>query len=67
MSTFKERLIQEQQELYEKMKKLADFICGDKFATVSETQKILLRIQMTAMTTYHTCLSERISNLEETN
>jgi hypothetical protein len=61
MSTFKDRLLTEKQELNEKISKLSAFITGPNFATVDTIQQSLLRIQLSAMITYADCLEERIT------
>jgi hypothetical protein len=65
MSTFKERLIAEKQDLDDKLIKLVEFINSEKFATVAPIQMTLLNIQSQAMATYSQCLLERIAWLEK--
>lgn len=66
MSTFKDRLLTENQELDEKISKLSAFITGPNFATVDTIQQSLLRIQLSAMITYSLVLKERITYLNQT-
>ena len=63
MSDFKERLIDEQAQLEEKLNKLDAFLMSDKVKAVDDVQKALLQVQATAMNTYNQCLKERIERL----
>lgn len=64
MSTFLERLNDEQVELKEKVEKLEDFIENNPvFETVSEMQRVLLVTQLNAMKLYLYTLDERIYDL----
>lgn len=65
MSTFKERLLEEKQQLDERAGKLAAFINSDNFHSVSAIQKSLLSIQLPAMLTYSHCLAERLAWLQK--
>ena len=65
MSTFKERLLTEKQELDEKRSKLEAFQNSEAFAKIDPLQMSLLNIQSQAMTTYSQCLLERITWLEK--
>lgn len=65
MSTFKDRLLEEKQQLDDRAGKLDAFINGDKFHTVSDIQKSLLSIQLAAMLTYSHCLGERLAWLQK--
>lgn len=65
MSTFKERLFQEKQELDEKRSKLEVFQNSEKFKEIAPEQMSLLNIQSQAMATYSQCLLERIVWLEK--
>ena len=65
MSTFKERLIIENQELDEKILKLANFINSEAFKDIDHVQMSLLNIQVQAMVTYQKCLFERIEWLDK--
>lgn len=64
MSTFKERLEIEKQELDEKIGKLKSFMESDKFNEVNQLQRSLLQIQAHSMLTYSQILFERIKWLE---
>jgi len=63
MSDFKDRLIDEQAQLEEKLNKLDAFLMSDKVKTVDDVQKALLQVQATAMNTYNQCLKERLERL----
>lgn len=65
MSDFKSRLSEEKAQLDERGNKLEAFIKSEKFETVSEVQRSLLKVQLQAMTTYGQCLLERITWLEK--
>jgi hypothetical protein len=60
MSTFIERLLQEETELNEKKSKLESFIGTENFKTIAKEQQALLKIQVNAMTTYSEVLNQRI-------
>ena len=64
MSTFKERLIEEQAQLNEKHEKLVAFIASENFQKIDPVQMTLLNIQEKAMQTYSQCLLERIVRLD---
>ena len=64
MSTFLERLKEEQDQLLDKVTKLDDFIDNNPvFFTVSEMQRVLLVTQLNAMKMYLYTLDERIYDL----
>lgn len=63
MSDFKERLVEEQAQLEEKLNKLDAFLMSEKVKAVDDVQKALLRVQATAMNTYNQCLKERLERL----
>lgn len=63
MSTFKERLIEEQIQLEEKLLKLNDFNQSEKANEIDKVQKDLLLIQASAMYTYNECLKARLERL----
>ena len=72
MSDFKDRLIDEQAQLEEKLNKLDAFLMSDKVDAflmsdkvdaVDDVQKALLRVQATAMNAYNQCLKERLERL----
>ena len=64
MSTFLERLQEEQEQLLDKVTKLGDFIEKNPvFLTVSEMQRVLLVTQLNAMKLYLYTLDERIYDL----
>ena len=61
--TFLTRLKKEEEELSIKLDKLHTFMYSDKFNSIPDIQKTILKIQYTAMVTYKTCLLERIEKL----
>ena len=63
MSDFKERLIEEQTQLTEKLDKLDTFLLSEKVKEIDDVQKALLQVQATAMNTYLQCLKERLERL----
>lgn len=64
MSTFLDRLTEEQEQLLDKVTKLENFINDNPaFLTVSEIQRILLVTQLNAMKLYLYTLDERINDL----
>lgn len=60
---FKTRLIEEKNQLEEKLDKLDAFLASDKVDGIADVQKALLFVQATAMNTYLRCLEERIERL----
>jgi len=65
MTTFKERLLTEKQELDEKRSKLETFQNSEAFSKIDPFQMTLLNIQSQAMAAYSQCLLERIAWLEK--
>ena len=63
MSDFKNRLVEEQAQLEEKLNKLNDFNQSEKAKEIDPVQKDLLLIQAGAMYTYNECLKARIARL----
>ena len=63
MNDFKTRLIDEKNQLEEKLNKLDSFLVSEKVNSVDDVQKALLQVQATAMNTYLQCLKERIERL----
>ena len=63
MSDFKSRLVEEKNQLEEKLNKLDDFLSSEKVNGIEDLQKALLHVQATAMNTYLQCLKERIERL----
>ncbi len=61
MSTFKERLEIEKQELDEKLSKLGEFQRSPAFEKIAPVQMSLLNIQANSMATYSQCLLERLA------
>lgn len=64
MSTFEERLKEENNNLIDKIEKLKNFINSSNFSNIDIKQQILLNIQIQAMNTYRVCLQERIEHLD---
>ncbi len=58
------KLYDEDNELFEKMIKLEDFINSIRIREVSKTQANLLEVQFQAMRTYHQVLRARINDLQ---
>ena len=66
MSTFLERLQEEEKELSIKVEKLNDFIDNNPaFETVGEMQRVLLVTQLNCMKLYLYTLHERIYDLNK--
>lgn len=63
MSTFKERLVLEKEELDEKIGKLNSFVNSVKFHEADDIQQSLLQIQLHAMRCYGQTLGERLRYL----
>ena len=64
MSTFLERLYDEQRELETKTHALESFVDSNPiFETVSNIQRVLLINQLSSMQNYLYCLNERIADL----
>ena len=60
-NTFIQRLIDEKNQLNEKVEKLESFLMSEKIAEIEPIQKTLLSIQIHAMKTYLSTLIERIA------
>ena len=56
----RERVIQEQNELRDKITKLASFVYSAKIETVDEKQARLLKAQLRVMEEYNDILTERL-------
>ena len=63
--TFLTRMKEEAGDLYFRKEKLGEFIGSEKFDSVTETQKSLLKKQYDAMCEYGKILDERIVDLEK--
>jgi hypothetical protein len=63
MNDFKTRLIEEQAQLEEKLKRLNAFNEGEKVNEIDPVQKSLLLVQAGAMYTYNECLKARLERL----
>lgn len=63
MDDFKTRLIEEQEQLEEKLNKLNAFLESEKANEIDLIQKDLLRIQAGAMYTYNEVLIARLDRL----
>lgn len=64
-TTFMDRLLDERNQLDERVGKLGNFILSDNFEKVSLNQRVLLPEQLSAMKLYHKCLSSRMKDIEE--
>lgn len=58
------KLYEEDNELFEKIMKLENFIDSIKITKISKTQANLLEVQFQAMRTYHQILRARINDLQ---
>jgi len=65
MSTFIERLLQEETELNEKISKLEKFAESEGWYTIDREQRGLLLIQLKAMRTYAEILNIRLIDINE--
>lgn len=61
MSDFKTRLIEEKEQVNERIEKLEAFTQSEAFQNIEAVQMSLLNIQLNAMKTYSQCLVERIA------
>lgn len=64
MSTFKERLQDEKQQLDEKREKLEAFVGSEVFTKIDARQMSLLNIQLQIMDSYSQVLTERLTILD---
>lgn len=64
MDTFKERLLEERNQLKEKLNKLTLLVKSQEIDELKDVQQSLLIVQESAMRTYLMCLQERIYDLE---
>jgi transcription termination factor NusB len=60
MNDFINRLIDEKQQLDEKIEKLNSFIRSENFKSIEMVQQSLLQVQLLSMETYSQCLTERL-------
>lgn len=67
MSDFFSRLLDEQEELQEKLDKLYYFVALDSLKSVSEKQQRLLEEQLRHMNAYNNVLLKRIEDLSPNN
>lgn len=63
MNTFRERLLQESQELAEKLNKLNQFMASERFIELERPQKDLLYSQSRTMSKYLQILGKRLELL----
>lgn len=63
MSDFKSRLVEEQEQLEERLNKLNEFNQSEKVNAIDPVQKSILIIQAKAMQTYNECLKARLERL----
>jgi hypothetical protein len=64
MSDFKTRLLEERDQLQEKVEKLDKFLDSSMYETISERQQVLLVDQLESMEDYLYYLNERIEDLD---
>jgi hypothetical protein len=60
MESYKKRVIEEQEELSEKIGRLAAFLMSEESQKIDKTQELLLTMQLQIMTFYDKILKERI-------
>lgn len=63
MSDFKTRLVEEKQQLDEKISKLEPFISSENFPKIDQRQQELLKKQLPVMQQYSGILEERLDLL----
>ena len=63
MSDFKTRLLEEKEQLDDKISKLSPFINSDKLSGIDKIQQDLLKLQLPTMQIYSEILQQRINNL----
>lgn len=61
MPLFQQRVLQEKQELDDKIKKLVPFIDGEIYKKLPEDEQVRLRKQVVLMSDYSEVLGERIA------
>jgi hypothetical protein len=64
MSDFKTRLLEERNQLSDRVEKLDGFLNSENSSKIDKKQKTLLGIQLPAMQAYLAVLDERISLLD---
>lgn len=64
LEQLQKRLYTEDNELFEKIMKLEDFISSNRITKISKQQANLLEVQFQAMRTYHQVLRARINDLQ---
>lgn len=64
LEQLQKRLYTEDNELFEKIMKLEDFINSIRITKISKQQANLLEVQFQAMRTYHQALRARINDLQ---
>lgn len=64
LEQLQQRLYTEDNELFEKIMKLEDFITSVRITKISKQQANLLEVQLQAMRTYHQVLRARINDLQ---
>lgn len=65
MTTAKERVELELNELEERLSKLKTFVLSEMFSKLSTTQQMLLMSQIDIMTSYTNCLHRRLKFWED--
>lgn len=64
LEQLQQRLYTEDNDLFEKIMKLEDFITSVRITKISKQQANLLEVQFQAMRTYHQVLRARINDLQ---
>lgn len=64
LEQLQQRLYTEDNELFEKIMKIEDFITSVRITKISKQQANLLEVQFQAMRTYHQALRARINDLQ---
>lgn len=65
MSTFYDRILEEKEQLNDKIEKLDSFLKSNKINNLETRQASLLKIQFNLMCAYSLVLDERLSLLQE--
>lgn len=65
--TYVDRMLKEQEQLSERIKKLEDFTRSDKILTLQGNKRVKLELQLKAMLEYREILSQRIELEDTTN
>ena len=63
MSDFKQRLVEERDQLKKRLEKLMTFLDGGRVESIDPKQVILLKVQRQSMASYLFCLEQRLELL----